>query len=167
MVHNPISITNDEELAALAISGSGTVNDPYIISGWKITDSDTYGIYIIGTTMHFRIENCLIANSSKYGIFIDNVTSGTTTVANNICNDNIVIGIYIRYSTSSTITNNTCNNNYNFGIYLQDSSSSIIVNNTCYNDGTGIYLFRSDYSRVANNIYNDNIEYGIYLGESG
>ena len=41
-----ISITNDAELATVANSGTGTVNDPYIISNWNITGLTSHGIYI-------------------------------------------------------------------------------------------------------------------------
>ena len=57
-VTDPIRITNDGELAAVATSGTGTTNNPYFIAGWNITGSDTDGISITGTTKHFRIENC-------------------------------------------------------------------------------------------------------------
>jgi hypothetical protein len=34
--HDPIRIDNDDELAAVANSGTGTANDPYLITGWNI-----------------------------------------------------------------------------------------------------------------------------------
>ncbi|MHA2248200.1 MAG: right-handed parallel beta-helix repeat-containing protein, partial [Candidatus Hodarchaeales archaeon] len=192
-VHDPIVISNDSDLATVANSGTGTVNDPYIIADWNITGSIGHGIYITGTTNHFRIENCLIVNSTKRGssgIYVDNVTSGTTTItnntcndnawgiylrdsnsstiANNICNSNNGYGIYIENSASSTVVNNTCNSNRNNGISLRDSGSSTVVNNTCNNNSDdGINLSFSDYSTVANNICSSNDGRGIYLVRSG
>lgn len=52
-VHDPIAITNDGELAAVANSGNGTANDPYIIAGWNITGSSSEGIYITGDNKTF------------------------------------------------------------------------------------------------------------------
>ncbi len=87
-VHDPIVITNDGELTAVANSGTGVANDPYIIADWNITGSTIDGIYITGTTKHFRIENCWIGNSTNRGIYVGSVTTGTTTITNNTCNNN-------------------------------------------------------------------------------
>ncbi|MFX0050600.1 MAG: hypothetical protein ACFFAJ_01830 [Candidatus Hodarchaeota archaeon] len=57
---NPISINNDNELAAVASSGTGSVVDPYIITDRKITNSTSNGIYITNTTKYLRIINCQI-----------------------------------------------------------------------------------------------------------
>ncbi|MFX1506831.1 MAG: NosD domain-containing protein, partial [Promethearchaeota archaeon] len=124
--HESIYITNDSQLAAMANNGTGTVNDPYIIADWNITGSTIYGIYITGTTKHFRIENCWIVNSAHHGIFVDDVTSGTATICNNTCNNNSDHGIYLGYSSSLTVANNSCNSNNENGIYLEGSVSSTI-----------------------------------------
>jgi parallel beta-helix repeat protein len=113
IVHDPISVTNDNELAAVANSGTGTVTDPYIITGWNITGSSTHGISITGTTQHFRVEKCWIESSVEYGscgIYVDNVSAGTTTIINNTCNSNCN-GISLWYANSLTVINNTCNSN--------------------------------------------------------
>ncbi|MHA2204112.1 MAG: right-handed parallel beta-helix repeat-containing protein, partial [Candidatus Hodarchaeales archaeon] len=104
--HDPINITNDGELAAVANSGTGTVNDPYVIAGWNITGIPTHGISITGTTKHFRIENCWIRSTVGWrGLYVLNSTSGTTTITNNICNSNSY-GILLSHSPSSTVANN-------------------------------------------------------------
>lgn len=59
-LHDSITVNNDSELAAIANSGEGSVNDPYIITGRDITGSLTDGIYIMRTTKHFHIENCSV-----------------------------------------------------------------------------------------------------------
>ncbi|MFX0207142.1 MAG: right-handed parallel beta-helix repeat-containing protein [Candidatus Hodarchaeota archaeon] len=118
----------------MANNSTGTVNDPYIIADWNITGSTIYGIYITGTTKHFRIENCWIVNSAHHGIFVDDVTSGTATICNNTCNDNGDDGIYLGYSSSLTVANNSCNINNKNGIYPEGSGSSTIINNTCNNN---------------------------------
>ncbi|MHA2307550.1 MAG: hypothetical protein ACXACU_19390, partial [Candidatus Hodarchaeales archaeon] len=97
-VHDPIVITDDDELASVANSGTGAANDPYIIADWNITGSTSHGIYITGTTKYFRIENCWIANSTNLGssgIYVDNVASGTTVITNNTCNSNNWYGIFL------------------------------------------------------------------------
>ncbi|MFX0052930.1 MAG: right-handed parallel beta-helix repeat-containing protein, partial [Candidatus Hermodarchaeota archaeon] len=93
--NDPINITNDNELAAVANNGIGTVNNPYIIAGWNISDSSTHGISITGTTMYFRIENCWIENSNVNGINVEHVAPGTSTITSNTCNNNVYDGIRI------------------------------------------------------------------------
>lgn len=108
MVHSPILITSDGELAAAAVNGTGAVNAPYILANWNITGSLTHGIYITGTTKHFRIENCWIDSSSNHGIYVFNVPTGTATIVNNTCYRNIWDGISLYISSSSIISNNIC-----------------------------------------------------------
>ena len=192
IIHEPIEITNDNELAAIANSGSGTANDPYIIADWNITGSTTHGIFITGTTKHFRVENCWIESLTGYvsAIYVVNVASETTTiinntcnsigntgikltqagsstVANNTCNSNNWAGIGLWHSGSSTVTNNTCNNNIDYGIHLSRSGSSIVTKNTCNNNGDdGISLKESGFSTVTNNTCNNNDDCGFGLWDS-
>ena len=189
VVHDAITITNDGELAAVANSGTGTANDPYIIAGWNITGSPTHGISVNGTIKYFKIENCWIGSSNFHGIYVDSIASGTATIIKGTCNNNGENGISLVHSGSSTITNNTCfdnggrgisledsgsstvannicNSNH-YGIRLEHSGSSTIANNTCNDNDRGIRLFDSDFSTIANNICNDNGGRGIRLEDSG
>lgn len=159
---NPIYISNDAGLAAVATSGMGTASDPYIITGWNISESLANGISIQRTTNYFRIQNCWI-NSASSGIEVDNVAPGTATITNNTCKNN-KIGISLGASGSSTITDNILSNNNVDGIYLEYSGFSIIANNTFNN--CGIYLGDSNSSIVVNNTCNGNLGYGIRLWES-
>ncbi|MHA2247682.1 MAG: right-handed parallel beta-helix repeat-containing protein [Candidatus Hodarchaeales archaeon] len=168
-MHDAITITNDNELAAVANSGTGTADDPCIIADWNITGSTTHGISITGTTKHFRVENCWIESSVGYGIFVYSVASGTATIINNTCNNNDEHGIRLGSSGSSTVANNTCNSNGEYGIWLEHSGSSTVANNTCNSNGeNGISLWGSGSSTVANNTCNNNYDgSGIRLGDSG
>jgi len=162
-VHDPINITRDSEFSEVAVNGSGTSNDPYILANWNITGSSTNGIYINGTTKYFRIENCVISSSNNYGIYVTNIAPGTATIVNNICNNNVGAGISLYYSNFSLLANNTCNSNYALysptgnGIHISHSSSLILVNNTCkYNTGSGLSLWFSNSSTIVANICADN-----------
>jgi parallel beta-helix repeat protein len=172
----PINITNDDELAVVATRGMGMVTDPYIISGWIITDSPTDGISITGTTKHFRIEKCWIVNSTDCGIYVANLARGTANIINNTCTNNGRGGIFVGTSAFSTLTDNICNDNgfhtiwdepLSSGITLSNSSSSTIVNNTCTNNvEIGIYFNWSYSPSVANNTCLNNSRIGIYLTDS-
>jgi parallel beta-helix repeat protein len=166
--HDPIKITNNNELAAVANSGSGTALDPYIITNWNITGAAVHGIYITGIKKHFRIQNCFIGYSNNHGIFVENVPPGLTTITHNICNDNRYSSIRLSSTNDSIIANNTCSSNVGTGISLFRSYSSIVANNTCKNNSmTGISLGSSKISNLANNTCNHNDNYGIFVSSSG
>jgi parallel beta-helix repeat protein len=161
--HDPINITNDNELAAVANSGSGTVTNPYIITGWHISDSPTHGIIITGTTKYFRIEKCWIESSLGDGIRVDSVAPGTSIIANNTCTYNADDGITLWFSDSATVTNNTCINNNRTGVSIRSSKLLTITKNTCNgNRWDGIYFLYSDSSSIANNTCTNN-EKGLHL----
>ncbi|MFX0052794.1 MAG: NosD domain-containing protein [Candidatus Hermodarchaeota archaeon] len=171
IAHDPITVNNDEELAAAANSGVGSANDPYIITGRNITGFPTDGIYIRGTTKHFRVENCRVSDCER-GIVVDNVTSGTVSITNNICFNNTLFGIHILYSEFSNITVNLCTDNGGIenrgcGLYLYYSGSSTLTNNTCNYNEDGIELILSPSSIIADNICNANRDNGISLWLSG
>ncbi len=158
--HDPISITSDSDF--LVFPGTGTVENPYLIDGYKITTTSRYGIYIRATTKYFIVRNCYV--DAYYGICIRNVADKTATIINNTCNNNIYEGIKFRDSNYSTVTNNTCNNNGDYGIVLEDSGSSTVTNNTCSNNNRhGIWLRYSGSSTVVNNTFSN---CGLYISES-
>ncbi|MFX1513503.1 MAG: NosD domain-containing protein [Promethearchaeota archaeon] len=173
--HNSIEVSNDIELAATAVSGSGTDSDPYVLEGWNITTTRTHGIYIHGTSAYFIIRYCWVDTGNvwgMHGIYINNVAAGTATILNNI-NQNNAAGIHIRFSPSSYVANNVCLNNSN-GISLYNSPSSFVVNNTCNNNRKnlvagyfqiGLFTDRSTHLMVSNNNCHDNNR-GIVLAYS-
>jgi parallel beta-helix repeat protein len=121
---------------------------------------------IIGTTKHIRIENCWIERCHS-GIYVSNVASGTTTIANNTCTNNNDYGISLENSDFSTVANNTCANNDWHGISLEYSASSTVTNNTCNNNSCGISLWVCTSPTVTNNTCNNNYYDGISLAHSG
>lgn len=127
-------------LANGVTSGSGTVDDPYIIENWAIDALTAHGIHIENTTASFIVRNCLVENgrdSSYYGIYLGNVIDGK--IENNTCSGNNC-GIFLEYSSNNTVSINTCSNN-SFGIGLGASSNNTLSNNTCSNnDHPRIYL---------------------------
>jgi parallel beta-helix repeat protein len=108
--HDPIYAGNDEQLADVANSGTGSVCDPYIIAGWYISGSQwyvEYGIHISQTSKHFRIENCRVDDCNT-GIDLYHVSSGTATLTNNICTYNSLYGIHLLASGFSNLSTNLC-----------------------------------------------------------
>jgi parallel beta-helix repeat protein len=161
--HDPINITNDNELAEVANSGTGTITNPYIITGWHISDSPTHGISITETTKYFRIEKCWIESSLGDGIRVDSVAPETSTITNNICAYNADDGITLWFSDSATVTNNTCKNNNRTGVSIRGSKKITVTKNTCNgNRWDGIYFMYSDSSSITNNTCTNN-EKGLHL----
>ena len=82
--HDPIIIAGNEGFTNEngVASGSGSVSDPFIISGWDINASSANGIEIIGTDAHFVIRDCNIYDGVMgyaYGISLEGVVNGTVT----------------------------------------------------------------------------------------
>jgi parallel beta-helix repeat protein len=80
--HNLICIEGDSEFtwANGVVSGSGTPEDPYLISGWEIDSEYGYAIEITDTRMHFVISEVSLFSSivGTYGVgvVLRNVTNG-------------------------------------------------------------------------------------------
>ena len=78
--HAPIVIRSDADFTAEngVVSGSGTVDDPYIISGWKIDDvGASFGILVQDVTASFVIEDVEICGAKTAGIKLVKVKGGT------------------------------------------------------------------------------------------
>lgn len=136
--HDPISILFDSDfgLSKYNFPGSGVEKDPYVITRYKITSTISPGIYISDTTKYFIVSNCYV-NTNYSGIYIDDVTEGTATVINNIC-DNNLIGISLENSDSCVITYNLLEENIHFGVFLDsDSDDNIIHHNNFVDNNLG------------------------------
>ena len=185
--HEPIIITSDSDFSVF--SGSGTLEEPYVIEGLNITTSEKYGISVSLTTKHFVIRDCYI-DATNAGITIEMVAEGTTVLINNICtrnensngagiqiafsnkvglrdnicNDNEAYGILLFFSYELILYQNTCNNNGMNGIVAVYANNSLFSDNVCNNNGwEGLYLAGSAGSYLVSNIFSDNQEYGIRI----
>jgi parallel beta-helix repeat protein len=183
--HSVIRVNNNAELAAEATSGSGSVDDPYVIEGYNITGSGGICIFIGNTTAHLIIRDCYLHNAegagdslklykvtnaevennncigSNIGIHLD--SSSNNTVVYNTCNQNFRCGIFLDSSNNNTISTNTCNKAAWDGIILDSSSNNMVVYNTCiWNYYCGIRIDSSSKNTVANNTCCEN-DVGICL----
>ncbi|MHA1303352.1 MAG: NosD domain-containing protein [Candidatus Heimdallarchaeaceae archaeon] len=162
--HTAIEIASDSDFSSLGFLGSGTESDPYIIEGYNITTTSTYGIYIHGSTVtaYFIISDCYIDAVSR-GIYITGIANGIAVIENNTIVNNDEAGIYIDQTDNVNITDNTVLKNGK-GIYLNYASYTLIDNNTCVsNTYSGIYVYTSsNYADITHNNCSYN-EKGIYL----
>lgn len=148
---DPIYIDGNfsESAAEFGWEGSGTENDPYIISDLYIDASTSHGIHICNTDEYFVIEKVTIRGNIYYGFLLDNATHG-------LLSDNVIyendIGIYFNKTSDNEIHNNEIHNN-SIGIYLKNSNGTdinenIILNNTdhsIYEDNSTDNYFWNNY----------------------
>jgi len=126
----PIKIYSDDDLTVFP--GSGTKKDPYIIENYNITDSNSDGIYINGTTKYIIVRNCYLngGGSINCGINIKFVSYGTVNITNNTI-INYKHGIRFESSYGLFFTSNVITNSSYYGIYLESNSdNNTFVSNT-------------------------------------
>ncbi len=158
-----LEASSNEDLAALAVSGAGTFQEPYILDNWTVKTLGGSGIYIHDTTAHFIIQNCRIeTNSAGNGILLENVAPGTAILTNNSCKFNIQ-GIEIKNSPSTTLLNNWCVQNMDCGIWLLQSGGCTLTKNTATRNYRGIEVTNSLNTILLNNTCNQNSIGGIWL----
>lgn len=184
----PIKILNDSAfgIAGYNFPGSGSQNDPYIITNYQITNSSDILIYIENTTVYFDLYDCYLdgLNNDYSGIFLKNVTFGNisssyiTNVYRTIeleYSENITIqsviskstnyGFRFHYSHNNTLKNNWISNTANYGIYLYYSGWNTFYQNEIQETGTyGIHVERySYYNDIIDNTITETTLHGIWL----
>jgi len=175
-----IYIDGNENFTAAngVLSGNGTWDDPYVISGWEITTFTANGIQIANTTAHFVINESYLhsdTNSMFDGIFLSNVSNGTVLRVNASENryaihlfncSNITVSnsdffrngqgvILHEYSVNSTLTHNNFTLNGGYVLEAQRSSNISFLSNVLRDIDRGVSLL---YSRDVNLSYNTEFE---------
>ncbi len=159
--------TWEEASAETWCSGSGTLEEPYLIENVTVNGGNLGScITINNSAKYFRIENCTVFNSGvgtyDAGIRLDHAGNGT--LINNNCSFNNRYGIFITYSDNTTVSGNTANDNHHNGIYVRYSNKTTVSGNTVNNnDAQGIYLYDSDNNTVSGNTVNNNNYHGIMI----
>jgi len=135
-VVDPIRIDNNADLAAEAISGSGTEADPYLIEGYEI-DGGGYGysLYIGNVTDHFEVNECYLHNASggrdgyslNSGLHLFNTSNGH--IRDNIVSNNSQNGVYLDRTSNNRVSNNTVHSNEGHEILLDESDDNKVMNN--------------------------------------
>lgn len=150
--HSPIRIIGNDQFTEEngVTSGSGTVDDPYIIENWVIVSdgSASQGIFINNTDVYFIIRNCTISgfhhpDEYRQGIELSEVVHGK--IESTIISE-CQTGISIRYSKENIISNCSCFNYsalYGYGIGIFLSNNITIISCRCYNMYTGIDISKS------------------------
>ena len=172
--HEGIFIDGDEDFTFDngVLNGTGTANDPYIISGWEIDTSDTIGAHIMNTRSSFVVRDCYIhGNHSRPGIVMGNVTGGRIE-SNFICDNTDGISCYDESEHDGVslcnFTNNSIVSNkgdgFRFAHILNQHVRNNISSNNISENGCGIaaIVFRDNI--ITNNIISFNRGCGITIG---
>jgi len=160
-----IVVEGDEGFVDAGFTGSGTAEDPYVLSEINLDASfKLYGIRVSNTTAHFRIEGCTVHDSyspdrdplnlsaSGSGILLINVTNA---VIEDYLGDFNVRGVTVVRSSNVIINDSRFNNNIEAGVHLVDClDSSVRVANSTFTVGSGddgVLLERCQAVKVIDN----------------
>jgi len=156
-----IVITNDHEFTVEngVCSGSGTVDDPYVIENWLIDAGyDDYGIRIHGTTRAFEIRNVEISGAAKSAIYLSYVQNGTIedcTLESNW------VGVTLNFSSYNRITQSDFISNVD-AVHTYFSHTNQIISCSFDRNDTAIWLDASNENRLTGNLIKGS-HMGIYL----
>jgi len=162
-------------------SGSGTVNDPYVLEGESITwTSAGPAILVANVTSHFVIRDMVLTGDifsdlmlSPYGIQIYNASNGR--IDNCIVNGftkNILIGTEGSGGASSGIEVSNCTitgpgtNEWSLGIELAYAASAELRNNTVTGCFYALFMMSSNHASVEGNNFSYNQGPGVWMGSS-
>lgn len=149
-VHNPIVIQGSNWSTCDAVTGNGTVNDPYVIANLSIDGEGITGILIYDSNAYGIIRNCTIWGGSD-GIHL--LISSNINITNNTVYNNKYNGIKVFCSIHCTLTRNIAiNNSYN-GYYIK--GDEMIIQDIRY--------IRPDFLSVTENIAINNSFSGFYM----
>ena len=150
-------------------SGSGTLNDSYIIENLFIDGKNQSSCIEIHNSAKFLIiRACTVFNSSSdqdARIFLENVSN--SILIDNDCDYN-TFGLFLEQCSNNNITGNSASFNTWAGFYLSVCDNNTISNNIANNniggvvESTGIYLRLCNFNLVSENTANNN-KYGIWL----
>ncbi|MHA1147879.1 MAG: NosD domain-containing protein [Promethearchaeota archaeon] len=152
---------NDAYIKLAFCSGSGTVQDPYIIEDIDINANNASdGLYIADSHLkYFIIRDCDFYNSTtdpnSAGLRIVHVSNGTIT--RNNCSYNNKFGISMGDCHNMTLVDNIITNNKDKGLALDGINQLEIKNNQIYeNEGHGITLIGiNDTNIIGNQIHHN------------
>lgn len=175
------TITCNENFSDYNFVGSGTKNDPYIIT--NNFSNVEIAIYITNVSKYFTISGCSFQNVST-AIYIYAVSTPYFTIEENYFEDIKAISIIIEnssffvtqknnfnsvfaalllnHSLEGEISDNTILSSTYFGLWVNNSNSITIAENFLYSSGSGIVLTNSSELSLNNNSVTQCNYYGLY-----
>lgn len=175
-----VYVDGDNGFSPSIWSGSGSQNDPFVLSNCRITDNPTlFAIFIQNTNKYFIIENCVLARN-RAGIVIKNADNGV--IRHNHIFGNNQDGIALSQVQNVNISNNVVTGNTRYGLnagfknlYFNVSLVTIetaenrqlnIYKNDISSNSDGLVLNKTNYNNIIDNDINYNYQNGMYLKSS-
>ena len=106
--HDPIVILGDSDMTEAngVTAGSGTVDDPYIVSGWEIDGSTSeYGVRVENVTGYFVLRGLVVQAATNTGGAAIRIGFSSNGVIEECTVLSSINGIELTSSTSITIRN--------------------------------------------------------------
>ncbi|MHA2214959.1 MAG: extracellular solute-binding protein [Candidatus Hodarchaeales archaeon] len=149
--HAPIHIESDDDFTPNGFTGSGTIEDPYMIQGYSFASWSDNLISISGTSAYFNITDNLFdgMNSGFNAIWLFDIsrTFNSATIERNRIK-NSFIGYYLGNSKDCLFRQNELYGN-EFGIYMENTVGfAVCEGNTLYGNNEGIFIFNDPYPVV-------------------
>ncbi len=172
----PISINGNSEFteAKGVVNGTGSLEYPFIISGWEISNYAWDGISIMHTTAYFVIRDVHINSTSggtlDHAIYLEDVSNGT--IESSLMNSTAA-GIYMTGCDNITISNVEILECSGWAIYSVQSRDIGIVDSSIssYNgvhaqDGSRLDVLRCDVEGVVYGVDFSNVDNSTVLSSS-
>lgn len=154
-------------------SGSGTPEDPFVISGWRVTGQGNYGVDIRHTTASWIVREVLVDATAgaefRDGFWIVNVTGGML--------DHVEArhmpryGIYVGSSRGNLVCDSAVRENGFVGLYAHNSTGLVWDRNVANaNNKHGFYYAnysignRITRSESYDHVAHGPLSFGIYSG---
>lgn len=160
-VHEAIWIRGDPDFTAAngVVSGSGAMQDPYVIDGWVIlvaiskvffAQGFNTGILVENTTSHFIIRNVLVHHglTSSANIVLKNVTNGRIE-ASRVESGNV--GIALRFTNNTALVDNEIRG-FGVGLSLGFSHGNLVEGNLIQDSDRPVFALGSSRNRYVGNI---------------
>ncbi|MFW9833756.1 MAG: NosD domain-containing protein [Candidatus Thorarchaeota archaeon] len=165
--HEPFNITSDADFETQSWPGNGSETNPYLIENLNITTNSSACIWIMNTTSHFIIQNCVLKSpyytyvgyQAVFPLTLTNVSNGVVRANEIIESSAGISGLQI---SSCLISDNRFNvTSIAISVFL--SNFTIIFNNTqefdpCY---SGINLYGCANLTVSQNRFGFVLSEGI------
>ncbi len=137
VAHAPFNITSNVDFETLGFPGNGSEAEPYLIQDLNITSTGPACIWVMNTSSHFIIQDCLfespmfhyLARHAVYPVTLTNVSNGEVR-GNHFVES---FGAFAGYKLSNcTITENVLSVSYHAIIVLESNSTTISDNTQGY-----------------------------------
>jgi hypothetical protein len=129
--HAPITIEGDGGFTAEngVVGGTGTSDDPYLISGWSIYSGDDHAFAATDTSACFLLKDCILTHGSSsaawWGVSLRNVSNCTIQ---EVTASGFQVGMILRHVSDVAVRSCIISDSLN-GVYVSVAQGFIEISN--------------------------------------